>query len=278
MAPCRERCASLAHDLQDAKFMINKYKKDMNTVNALREQIYEIELHERRLKEQVAANKRESLQWKTRAVRLKNDLKNATAAAAREGSKGGVKGAGYDRGGSVRAGEVLPVVTRGHSAFTNRVMDEGRPTAGGGVGGGTDDDEWDDDDQYQEMESRGIGGSLEGTRQQGGAQGKTASNVHAKSGAVSASPTMNFSKVFERVGQNGTRVDLPDDDDVDVRRIWSATFSSREVDGGVHMGAGMGGTDENGRDERSLSGVFVRVRAYVLACTIFVYMRAQTRS
>ena len=275
MAPCRERCASLAHDLQDAKFMINKYKKELNTVNALREHIYDIELQQRRLKEQVAANKRESLSWKTRALSLKNHLKNATATAAREGSKGGVKGAEYDGGGSMRAGEVLPVVTRGHTAFTNRVMDEGRPTAGGGGVGGTDDDDWDDDeDQYPEIESRGIGGSLEGMRQKGGARGRTASN--ARSGAVSTSPTMNFSKVFERAGQTGTRIDLPDDDDVDVRRIWSATFASREIDGGVHMGAGMGGTDENGRDERSLSGVFVRVRVrtyvsqYALACTIFV--------
>ena len=269
MAPCRERCASLAHDLQDAKFMINKYKKEINTVTALREQIYDSEIQQRRLKEQVAANKRESLRWKTRAVSLKNDLKSARATAAREGSKGGVKGVGYDGGGSVRAGEVLPVVTRGHTAFTNRVMDEGRPTAGGGGGGETDDDDWDDDeDQYQEMESRGIGGSLEGTRQKGGARGKTASNVHTRSGAVSTSPTMNFSKVFERAGQTGTRIDLPDDDDVDVRRIWSATFASREIEGGVHMGAGIGRTDENGRDERSLSGVFllVRVRAYVTVC------------
>jgi hypothetical protein len=246
--------------------MIDKQKREIQTVNALREQIYDVEVQQRHLKEQVASNKREALRWKTRALKLKQELKNASASAAREGSKKpGAKGTGYDGGGSVRSGEVLPVVTRGQTGIASRGLDDGRPRAGG-----TDDDDWDDEDDWEETER---GDSWEGSRQQSGMRGKTASQAHMRSGALSTSPTMNFSKVFESARHTSAKVDLPDDDDLDVRRIWSATFASRGVEGGVHMGAGMGEMDGSGNDERSLSGVYTRFRVHWHAhmhCRVFV--------
>ena len=236
----------MTQDLLHAKMIIDKCKQEIKTVNALKEQVYEAELQMRQLKEQVASGKRDTLRWKTKAIKLEKEAKNLKSTLSREGSKP------REMDDTSRPGRVLPIVSRSHSRGG---IEDGRRSKTRGADHGelsaSDDAEWGDEDLVEG--DFGDSGGYRGSMHKASTRGKTAMAVMPRSGAVLASPTMNYSKVYERAFMSSTQVELPEDDNIDVRRIWSAQFASEEGEGGVHMGAGMDGTVDDVYDNRSLS-------------------------
>ena len=194
----RERCASLTHDLRHAKSVMDKMKTEIRTVKALKEQLYDVEMQTRRLKEQVTANMRDKLQWKTRALKLKKEVKKAQETAARTRAKpdgaekgGGIGGSGWVAGGTGRTasrpGEILPVVTRGQTGYAQGDEVQHSKTLKSVDFG----DSASDDEEWGEQEDLGDS-PVKGLHHGDGHDG----NV-GRSGA-STSPVMNFSRVYSR--------------------------------------------------------------------------------
>jgi len=163
---------------------MDKMKNEIKTVKALKEQVYDVELQMRRLKEQVGSSMRDKLRWKTRAINLKKQVKNAEEAAVRtrgkpgggEGGSGG--GAGWTPGGvASRYGEILPVVTRGHTGYVHEVRQTKTSKSVDFGDALSEDDDWGDEDEL--VASPG--------------KAQTAGRS-----AASTSPSMNFSKVYDR--------------------------------------------------------------------------------
>ena len=174
---------------------------------------------------------------------------------------------------STHSGQVLPIVTRGHTGFTTRDTAGRRSKTAKGVDFGeeaswSDDDEWpmsmalahakSGRDGREDMttvhtttssQAHTITSNTRATTTTGGAQ---ESYSRARPGAVSTSPTMNFSNIYERA-RVATRV-TEGGDDVEMQRIWSARFAHDP--GGVVGGLlGIGGAmeDEDKMDMRSAS-------------------------
>ena len=174
---------------------MDKMKTEIRTVKALKEQVYDVEMQMRRLKEQVAANMRDKLQWKTRALKLKKEVKNAQETAARTRAKprgaekgGGIGGSGWVAGGAAsRPGEILPVVTRGQTGYAQGDEVQHLKTLKSVDFG----DSVSDDEDWSEQEDWGDS-PMKGPHHGDGHDG----NV-GRSGA-STSPVMNFSRVYSR--------------------------------------------------------------------------------
>ncbi len=164
--------------------MMDKMKNEIKTVKALKEQVYDVEMQMRRLKEQVGSSMRDKLRWKTRAINLKKQVKISEEAAARtrgkpgerEGGSGG--GAGWTPGGvGSRIGEILPVVTRGHTGYVHDVRPSKTSKSVDFGDSLSEDDDWGEEDEL--VASPG--------------KGQTSGRM-----AASTSPGMNFSKVYDR--------------------------------------------------------------------------------
>ena len=199
----RERCASLAHDLHDAKIIIERYKKENQKVVTLKEQIYETEAGTKQLKDRLASSVREKVQWKSRAKTLKKELQNASSSAVREGKKPTGKGAVHFGSGIIGRGgasQVLPVVTRGPLGHTQGGTEEGRK-----IRSSFDEDVMSQDDRWVDEDR--IGADLhEGTR--GKSTNPGASQRGPSRTVTSTGQTMNFARVYE-VARTEGEIELP---------------------------------------------------------------------
>ena len=201
----RERCASLAHDLHDAKIIIERYKKENQKVVTLKEQIYETEAGTKQLKERLASSVREKVQWKSRAKTLKKELQNASSTAGRAGKKPTGKGAvhfGSGISGRGGASQVLPVVTRGPLGHTQGGTEEGRK-----IRSSFDEDVMSQDDRWVDEDR--IGADLHGgTRGKSTNPGASQRDPGASRTVTSTGQTMNFARVFE-VARTEGEIKLP---------------------------------------------------------------------
>jgi hypothetical protein len=189
------------------------------------------------------------MQWKTRASNLKKALRTEKTASNKDATKpamGGGAANGWTAGVPRSERDVLPVVTRGVSSTTAwDDQDRRGKTANGedfGQAFSSDEDDWGDEGEWADADQRQSGGqSSSPTREKSSMRGVTA--------AVSKS-TMNFSKIYERSRQSST-VPMPEDNDINIQRIWSARFAAEE--NGVQMGAGIVGVGDEIEKFRSVS-------------------------